>query len=149
MVNDGDPRTVRLNSGPPTPWHSLPAAECARRLKTSLLVGLPSEEAERRLAREGPNVIPAERTRSFGALFLKWLGRPVALTTLAALGIAASFGWRAELAVIGAAVLYKVAVLAALETWATRAIESHRRLGALAVRGHLRCGKAGEGAEGA
>jgi len=128
-----------------TPWHALSAAEAARRLKTSPDVGLPSEEAERRLLRHGPNAIPAEGKRSLGALLLRRLGRPAILVVFVALGIVACFGWRTDVAALATVVLLKVAVLTAREAWAVRTIERCRRLGALAVRGYIRVPKAREG----
>jgi Ca2+-transporting ATPase len=66
-------------------WHTADAADAASRLGTQLQ-GLSSEEAARRLARDGANAMPSLRQRSeFSVLLGQFSGLPVALLAGAAL----------------------------------------------------------------
>src|SRR5271169_5458989 len=58
--------SVGGNEPPHRPWHSVPTEAALERLKSSIQ-GLSADEAARRLQADGPNRLPAGKTRSLFA----------------------------------------------------------------------------------
>jgi len=112
------------------PWHSLKANEVADLLRSSPEQGLAPEEAARRRGLVGQNQVVAFRERSAWRLALDQFRSLVVLLLLAASGIAAVLGERAEAAAILAALLLNAAIGFGTE-W--RARISLARLRALTV----------------
>ena len=112
------------------PWHSLKAGKVADLLRSSPERGLTSEEAARRRGLVGPNQAVETRERSVWRLALDQFRSLVVLLLLAASGIAAVLGERAEAAAILAALLLNAAIGFGTE-W--RARISLARLRALTV----------------
>src|SRR6476661_7079042 len=111
-----------------SPW-ALPAAEVAAALGVNPSLGLPEDEAARRLAATGPNRLREGRRASAWRIFLRQFE---GLTTLllAAAGVAAfAFGEGAEGVAIVAVLALNSAIGFVTELRAVRSIEALRRLG--------------------
>jgi Ca2+-transporting ATPase len=98
-------------------WHAREAERVVSELCTSL-DGLTDREAAERLARDGPNRLPAPAI-SAGATLVKQLRRPVVLLLAAAAGLSLAIGQTLDAAVI-AAVLAVSVLLAAAAAWRGR-----------------------------
>jgi Ca2+-transporting ATPase len=104
-------------------WHAADAAEVASRLGTPLQ-GLSSEEAARRLVREGANTMPSVRQRSeLNILLGQFSGLPVALLAGAAL-VSVAIGGFIEAGAIMAVVALNGGIGFATERRAERTIRS-------------------------
>ena len=108
--------------------HGLPAHEVVLLLQSDPVVGLTSEEAEQRLRRFGPNVLPAGRPDGPLRRVLRQLSSPLVLILLVAGGVAAALGEPVDAAVIAGVVLLNTAVGYAQETRAQSALEALRRM---------------------
>jgi P-type Ca2+ transporter type 2C len=111
-------------------WHSLKADEVADLLRSSPERGLTRQEAARRRGLVGQNQVVETRERSVWRLALDQFRSLVVLLLLAASGLAALLGERAEAAAIAAALLLNAAIGFGTE-W--RARISLARLRALTV----------------
>ncbi len=115
-------------SEPSNPW-ALPAAEVAAALGVDPALGLPEDEAARRLEATGPNRLREGRRASGWRIFFRQFE---GLTTLllAAAGVAAfAFGEGAEGVAIVAVLALNSAIGFVTELRAVRSIEALRRLG--------------------
>ena len=115
-------------------WHTLRSEEALAALHSDAATGLLAEEAERRLARFGPNALPEQRRRSILAVFLHQFQSPLIYLLLVAAGIALALGHRSDAAVILVVVLLNAAIGAVQEGRAERSLEALRRLAALKAR---------------
>ena len=103
-------------------------------------VGLTSEEAARRLARSGPNVLPGSIPRSLARIVIGVLVEPMFLMLLVAGVLYLALGDRAEAAFLLSFVFVVIAITLTQERKTQRALESLRELSApraLVIRGGL------------
>ncbi len=115
-------------------WHVTDGAEVADRLGTSASKGLSVEEAGRRLARGGANVMPSLRQRSQLSILLgQFEGLPVALLAGAAL-VSLATGGLLEAAAIMAVVALNGGIGYVTESRAERTIRSLDGVGTIAAR---------------
>jgi len=114
---------------PPTSsWHALPAAEVVGALDSDASAGLAIDEARARLARHGPNALPAPKTRSTLAVVAGQFRSPLIYLLLAAAVIALALGHRNDAVVIFIVVLMNALIGAIQEGRAERSMESLRNL---------------------
>ncbi len=102
------------------------------------LQGLDPAEAERRLARDGPNLLPGAAPRTFLSIIASVLVEPMFLMLLVAGLLYLALGDRAEAVFLLASVLVVIGITLAQERKTQRALESLRELSApraLVVRG--------------
>jgi Ca2+-transporting ATPase len=123
---------------PPAPaparWHGLDAAEVARALATDCECGLASSEAALRLARHGPNLIPAAPGRSRLAVFAAQFRNVMIVILLAALVPSSLLGHAVESITIAVIVGFAV-LLGFFQEWrAERALEALRGMAAPTAR---------------
>ncbi|MFA7159273.1 MAG: cation-transporting P-type ATPase, partial [Kiritimatiellia bacterium] len=71
-------------------WHTLPAGEALQRLATDPLRGLDQEEASRRRARFGPNLMTARRGTPAWVKFLQQFNQALVYILLAATVVSAA-----------------------------------------------------------
>jgi Ca2+-transporting ATPase len=109
-------------------WHALGAAEVARAVGADLPRGLDREEAARRLARVGRNVLPEAKRRSLLVVFLRQFASPLIYLLIIAAVVAVALGERTDAIVISLVVLANAIVGAAQEGSAERAMAALRRL---------------------
>jgi Ca2+-transporting ATPase len=109
-------------------WHALRGEEVLAALGSDAASGLAPAEAERRLARSGPNALPERRRRSMLAVFLRQFQSPLIYLLLVAAGIALALGHRSDAAVIVAVVALNAAIGTLQEGRAERSLEALRRL---------------------
>jgi Ca2+-transporting ATPase len=124
------PVADQVNPPSAVPWHALKADEVADLLRSSPATGLTHEEVARRRGLVGPNQVVEARETPVWRLALDQFRSVVVLLLLAASGIAALLGERAEAAAILAALLLNAAIGFGTE-W--RARISLARLRALTV----------------
>lgn len=120
-------------AGDETPSHALAADEALRRLASSPW-GLTEEEARRRLAEVGPNVLPRPPARAWSAILLDQLRSVVVLLLAAAALLALGMGEIVEAGAVGAVLLVNTALGFVTELRATRAMEALRGLEAPTTR---------------
>jgi Ca2+-transporting ATPase len=89
---------------------------------------LTSAEAAARLAAEGPNALPAARSRGIGALALEVLSEPMFLLLVAAAAIYLLVGELREALVLAASVVVIIVITVRQERKAERALEALRDL---------------------
>ncbi|SEI94831.1 cation-translocating P-type ATPase [Frateuria terrea] len=92
--------------------------------------GLDSDEARRRLARDGPNALPGSRHQPLLRIVLKVLLEPMFLLLLTAGGLYLALGDRAEAAFLLGSVLLVIGITLAQERKTQRALEALRDLSA-------------------
>ena len=90
--------------------------------------GLSGAEAKRRLAAEGPNVLPAARRRDTLAIALEVVREPMFLLLVAAAVIYLALGDVREALILGASVVVVMAITVAQERKTERALEALRDL---------------------
>jgi Ca2+-transporting ATPase len=112
------------------PWYRLPVEEVERRLETSVDSGLSSGEAERRLARHGPNELEEARAVPWWRLLLDQFRNVLILILLVAVGLSIALGHATEAIVIGAIVVIAAVLGFVQEYRAERAIEALRQMAA-------------------
>jgi P-type Ca2+ transporter type 2C len=111
-------------------WHTADGADIAASLGTDMSRGLSSEEASRRLARGGANVMPSPRERSELSILLgQFSGLPVALLAGAAL-VSVAIGSLVEAGAIMAVVALNGGIGFVTERRAERTIRSLQGIGA-------------------
>jgi magnesium-transporting ATPase (P-type) len=104
--------------------HALPGQEVALLLETEVPRGLSGEEAARRLARFGPNVLPAARRRGPLLRLLLQFHHPLVYLLLAATGVTVALGEWVDAGVIFGVVLVNAVVGFVQESRAERALEA-------------------------
>ena len=115
-------------------WHAADAADAAARLGTSLSCGLSSEEAARRLASGGANVITSLAQRSELSILLgQFQSLPVALLAVAAV-VSVATGGVFEAGAIMAVIALNGGIGFVTETRAERTIRSLEGVAALEAR---------------
>jgi Ca2+-transporting ATPase len=90
--------------------------------------GLTSEDAERRLAAEGPNALPSPDRRSGAAIVLGVLREPMFSLLVAAAGVYLLLGDLREALVLAASIVVVLAITVVQERKAERALEALRDL---------------------
>jgi P-type Ca2+ transporter type 2C len=110
--------------------HALPAAEVARALGTDPSLGLSEEEARRRFAELGPNLLEQRRSPRYAAIAARQVADPLVALLLAAAAVSLAIGEAVDAIVIGAIVLLNGALGFGQELGAERAV--------IALRGALR-----------
>ncbi|MCX8101421.1 MAG: cation-transporting P-type ATPase [Geminicoccaceae bacterium] len=103
-VEPSPARPAPAPADPPTgpAWHTLSAEECASLLATDPERGLTSAEARARLARDGPNSLPAARVRSeLSILADQLLSLPVGLLAVSAAVSLATGGLADAVVILG------------------------------------------------
>ncbi|HET8539289.1 MAG TPA: cation-translocating P-type ATPase [Anaeromyxobacter sp.] len=113
--------------GPDVEWHALSAAEALVRLASSPS-GLSSEEAARRLARHGPNVVAAAPPARALSILADQFRNVLVLVLLVAIALSASLGHGVETVVIAVIVVFAVGLGFVQEFRAERAMEALRRM---------------------
>ena len=96
--------------------------------------GLHAEEAARRLAVEGPNLLSADRTRPVAAIALSALREPMFVLLAAASGLYLALGDRTEGLLLAAAGLATIALVVAQEVRSEAALRALRSLADPVVR---------------
>lgn len=81
-------------------WHSIPSDSTATTLETSLVDGLTTQEAQRRLEQTGPNELPKARAENPLVRFLRQLRAPLVYVLLFAGVLTIYFGGLADAVVI-------------------------------------------------
>src|SRR5690606_35659394 len=114
-------QSPRLGAGDMSPLKSPPPADRP---------GLDPAEAARRLARNGPNLLPGSTPKSFFRIALGIVTEPMFLMLLVAGGLYLALGDRAEAAFLLSAVFAVIGITLAQERKAQRALESLRELSA-------------------
>lgn len=110
--------------------HTLPAAEVARALGADARLGLSEDEAERRLAEFGPNLLERHRRPRYAAMAVRQVVDPLVALLLVAAAVSLAIGEEVDAIVIGAIVLLNGALGFGQELGAERAV--------IALRGALR-----------
>jgi Ca2+-transporting ATPase len=111
-------------------WHALTAREAAERLETRPGWGLTRAEAQRRLARHGPNELEAASAVPPWRLLLEQFRNVLILILLVAVGLSVALGHATEAIVIGAIVVIAAVLGFVQEYRAERAIEALRQMAA-------------------
>jgi Ca2+-transporting ATPase len=110
-------------------WHTLAAAEVARRLQTDPQRGLSAAQAEERLRTCGPNQLERTRGPSAVLMFLRQLAEPLMLLLIAAAAVSAFVTHElTDSAVIGVIVLLSALLGFSQERRAHRALEALRAM---------------------
>ena len=112
---------------PSPPWHAREAADVLRGTDAGP-AGLSDDEAQRRLERDGPNSLPAERRRGPLQLGLAQFRDLFILVLLGAAALALAIGERQDAVVILVIVVLNAAIGAAQEWRAERAVHALRSL---------------------
>lgn len=102
--------------------YRMPAGDVARDLGTDVARGLPSAEAEARLAREGPNTLPAARGRGPVVRFLLQFHSPLIYVLLVSAAVTALLGERVDALVILGVVVVNAVVGFVQESRAEQAL---------------------------
>ena len=105
----------------PLPWHAQPEREIVRTLGSGG-EGLTEEEARSRLARHGPNRLPATKQPSIAELVLRQVRNPLVYALLASAAAAMAFGEVEDGAVVLAVVVLNTLIGFVQEFRAGRAI---------------------------
>lgn len=114
-------------------WHALPASEVALRLGADPERGLTSEEAERRLDRWGPNVLPEAQPTPWYRRLLEQFTQFLVVVLLVAAGVSLVLGERLDAIAILAIVALNGALGFVQEFRAERALEALRSMAAPAA----------------
>jgi Ca2+-transporting ATPase len=123
---DDTPSRVRTDT-PGNSWHAIPANEVITRVE-SAAAGLTHAEAARRLARDGPNRIPAPRRPGQLQRFLAQFNNALVYILLAAGVATAALGHWTDTGVILAVTVINAVIGFLQEDRAERAIESIQRI---------------------
>lgn len=108
-------------------WHALPPGECLELLGSSA-EGLSAAEAERRLARHGPNSLRRRRRPSLGLLFLGQFRSPLIYLLLAATVVSLIAGQWTDAGFIAVVLLLNALV---------GTVQEHRAAASMDALGHL------------
>lgn len=108
------PRTlVRITTS--VPWHALPATESFKRLVTSE-EGLTDEEATRRLAEFGPNLLPTKKPPTIAAIFARQFLNPLVYILVIAASISLYADAEADAIFIGLVLIIN-AIVGTAQEW--------------------------------
>ncbi len=119
---------------PPDNWHQMAAAEACKALGCDPARGLPQDEATRRLATHGANVLPKDQRKPLWLVFLRQFASPLIYVLFAAAIIAFALGKFGDAAVILLVVLANSIIGAFQEGRAEHSMASLRKLASLQVR---------------
>ncbi|HKV43644.1 MAG TPA: cation-transporting P-type ATPase, partial [bacterium] len=111
-------------------WHAIPWPDVVRALGADSEQGLTSEDAQRRLRETGPNRMPARRPRSWLSRIAAPAGEFFVLLLLAAAAVSWLLGQRVDALAIALIVAVNIALGAAQEHRAERALAALRTLAA-------------------
>ncbi len=111
-----------------TPWHALPASAIAERLATDARYGLPHAEAARRLARHGPNRLPAPPRRPAWRRLLAQFHNMLIYVMLASAAITGALGHWIDTGVLLGAVVINAVLGFVQEGKAESALDAIRRM---------------------
>ncbi|WP_237056383.1 cation-translocating P-type ATPase [Microbulbifer sediminum] len=109
-------------------WYSMHTVEVAEQFDCAVGEGLPSVEADRRLAISGPNALPLPRLPGFPRLFLRQFASPLIYVLLAAMLVSVSVGKLADATFIGLILLLNALIGALQEHHAHRSAQALRKL---------------------
>jgi Ca2+-transporting ATPase len=112
------------------PWWAMDPQEVAARLGSDAQMGLPVEEAARRLAAVGPNQLRAARTRPRWLMFLAQFTNTMIVVLLAAAVVTAIVGDLKDTVVIVAVVVLNAIISFVQEYRAEQAVTALRRMSA-------------------
>lgn len=115
-------------------WHSMGPSAVASCLRTSLVAGLSSREAARRLGRTGPNELRQARKASALKMFADQFSDFMVLVLIAAAGISAALGETGDAFTILAIVTLNAALGFLQEYRAERSLEALKELAAPSAR---------------
>ncbi len=121
-------------TAPITAWHPLSAADACTQAGSDPACGLSHEEAARRLAQHGANVLPEERRKPLWRVFLRQFASPLIYILFAAAVLAFALGKHEDALVILVVVLVNAIIGAFQEGRAERSMASLRKLSSLQVR---------------
>ncbi|MBS0466605.1 MAG: cation-transporting P-type ATPase [Proteobacteria bacterium] len=111
-----------------TPWHALPASAIAEHLATDAQVGLPHAEAAQRLARHGPNRLPAPPRRPAWRRLLAQFHNVLIYVMLASAAITGALGHWIDTGVLLGAVVVNAILGFVQEGKAESALDAIRRM---------------------
>jgi magnesium-transporting ATPase (P-type) len=117
------------------PWHAWTTGQALQRAGTDAAQGLSAEEAARRRAQHGPNLIAEAAERTLLAVFLSQFKSPLVVILVLAAVLAAALGHGTDAAVIVAVVLVNAALGTLQEGRAARSMAALRRVAS--VRAHV------------
>jgi magnesium-transporting ATPase (P-type) len=115
-------------------WHARDGAEAAAALGVDAALGLPAEEALRRLREAGPNALAETPPRSPWALILRQFASPLIYLLFGAAALALALGEVKDAVVIVVVVSLNAAIGAIQESRAERSLAALRRLAATRTR---------------
>ena len=122
------------DGGAVPPWHARPVERVARDLGTDPDRGLSQDEAAARLARVGPNRLPAPGRKPIWKMAVEQFASLIVLFLVAAAAIALVAGETLEAVAILVVIAVNALVGFATELRATQSIEALHRLGAPTAR---------------
>jgi len=117
-----------LGPAPDQPWHALPADQALAALGVDPGLGLSATEAERRLARFGPNTLPEEPGRSLGRMVVDQLADPMIALLVVAAVVSGVVGEAADTIVIVVIVLLNAVIGVFQESRAERAMQALKEM---------------------
>ena len=120
------PESLPAAAWSPPAWHAIPLENLVQRLATDALRGLSVEEAARRLAKDGPNVLEEPLAVPWWRTFLAQFRELVIWILIAAAVIAGAMGDWADTAAIVAIVLVNAVIGFLQEDRAQRALAALR-----------------------
>jgi Ca2+-transporting ATPase len=107
----------------PTVWHATPVADAVEALGTGV-AGLSSAEAEERLKRTGPNLLPVAPRESAWRILVRQLRSVVVLLLAAAMAVSLAMGDVLEFVAIGVVLLLNTTIGLVMELKARRSLEA-------------------------
>ena len=110
------------------PWHALHAAEAVAAVESDAASGLARDEAQRRLARCGPNALREPKGRPLLSVFLHQFKSPLIYLLFAAAGTALALGHTKDAAVILVVILLNAFIGAFQEGRAEGSLAALRKL---------------------
>ncbi len=114
-------------TSPPTPWHTLSAAQVAEALQVDGATGLAAADVVRRQAQYGPNVLEAKHQRSLWVMLADQFRSLIVALLLVAAALAFLLGDQVEALAILVVIVVNAAIGFATEWRAAVALEGLRR----------------------
>jgi magnesium-transporting ATPase (P-type) len=121
----GEPALTRASAHA---WHTLSVEETRQTVEVDPGRGLTSSEVERRLERDGYNVLPERSRRSLLAVFVAQLRSPLIYLLMGVAVLSFALGHASDAAVIAVVVLLNAVIGALQEGRAERALDALRRM---------------------